>query len=162
MIYQREDDDRGWLDLSLGSNMTSKAQEMDFQSRSKPFKIFSCNFCTRKFFSSQALGGHQNAHKWERCMARRFQLQKSILLMGLQKNSPFAMHPHSLVQKSIRDGTASAARLNDINNGFGKQWKGFMVEATFMDSWEPESFHLDLHPAEQPSEVLNLDLNLRL
>ncbi|XP_042041478.1 zinc finger protein 7-like [Salvia splendens] len=127
MFKTQETAEQNWLSLKPAQSTAT---------RPFPTKAFRCRFCGRKFYSPQALGDHQNAHKRERGLVRHFQDSMSRSL-GVQ--------PHALLRKPRSERAVLAAAVGSTRDFV---WPGSYREAEDCE--------------EKLSSSMVLDLNLKL
>ncbi|XP_027332828.1 zinc finger protein 3 [Abrus precatorius] len=128
------------LDMGSSSSNANSSETPLGGSDAEP-RVFSCNYCHRKFYSSQALGGHQNAHKRERSIAKRghrfgtqlmasaaafglpfvhnnrFASMASLPLYGACNNRSLGIQAHSMIHKP--------SHVNGFGSSYGYHHHGW-------------------------------------
>lgn len=102
--------ERRFKNSSFESSAVGRGREIMKFYPSKSNKIYTCHFCKKGFSTSQALGGHQNAHKQEREWdKKRKEMQADY--PGLAFFNPYLDKPHILLGGYSQDALSNENHL---------------------------------------------------
>ncbi|KAK1308669.1 Zinc finger protein 1 [Acorus calamus] len=160
------------LSLSLSSPVPSQpdATRRSPSDMRREVRLFSCLFCSKKFLKSQALGGHQNAHKKERSVGWNVHLNLASTeddgTAAASVHGPFAIASHACQAHQLESlGSTGTARFHPHQRftGRGDWYKNFGRDPMSVPAYaEPQCLMPFTKGAHKEVQEEKVDLDLRL
>ncbi|KAI3863882.1 hypothetical protein MKW98_031474 [Papaver atlanticum] len=119
------------MDSSSSTNKIDEEAESE-QADQGLVRVYSCNYCRRKFFRWQALGGHQNAHKRERTVETTDRLHRITAAAASFRYANMRKH-HQLSSSRlpIVDHQPAVGHLPSFVHGSVQQLKDGLLGGSF-------------------------------